>query len=171
LNNIDSLIQTAPKAASTALITLSDMLRYMIYDTKPDKVSLEQEIAYLKNYISLQQLRFRNKEYISASFTDQCQGVLIAPMLFVPFVENAFKYASDRGELPVIQLSLHCNDSSIEFSCRNNFGDVVLSNLQRGGVGLTNVKRRLELLYPGKYHLKISNESYIFGVELTINLK
>lgn len=169
LNNIDSLIRTSPDLASASLIKLSDMLRYMIYETSPDKVPLSKEIDYINNYISLQQLRFKSKEYIRFTFDKQCHGILVVPMLFIPFVENAFKYSSDSGKLPVIDISLRCVDSMIIFNCRNYYSGDISKNLMNGGVGLKNVQRRLELLYSGKYILNISDENSVFCVQLTIS--
>jgi sensor histidine kinase YesM len=168
LNNIDSLIHTMPDNASISLITLSDILRYMIYETKTDVVSLQKEIVYIKNYIDLQQLRFQNPDYIRISFPDQCEGIRIAPLLFIPFIENAFKYSFNAGKYPVIDIQLRCKGNSILFYCQNYFQYVESQHERPGGVGLENVKRRLELLYPGKYNIKISEDTQIFKVELTI---
>jgi LytS/YehU family sensor histidine kinase len=157
-----------PDNASISLITLSDILRYMIYETKTDVVSLQKEIVYIKNYIDLQQLRFQNPDYIRISFPDQCEGIRIAPLLFIPFIENAFKYSFNAGKYPVIDIQLRCKGNSILFYCQNYFQYVESQHERPGGVGLENVKRRLELLYPGKYNIKISEDTQIFKVELTI---
>jgi LytS/YehU family sensor histidine kinase len=170
LNNIDSLIRTLPENASNALITLSDMLRYMIYETLSDHVLLNKEIVYINNYIKLQQLRFRNPDYIKAAFPDNCNDIHIAPMLLIPFIENAFKYAFNKGKLPVIEISLQCSNEVLLFRCQNYYKSEKTQNERTGGVGLQNVKRRLELLYPSKHNLTITNENYIFKVELNIQL-
>jgi two-component system, LytTR family, sensor kinase len=171
LNNIDALIHTVPANASASLITLSDMLRYMIYETNTNSVPLTKEITYLKNFISLQQLRFRNPNYIKASFPEQCQGVSVAPMLFLPFLENAFKYAVNTGHYPVIDISVTCHDNSVVFICQNYYGQEKEVERKLGGVGLTNVKRRLELLYKERHTLDIRQENAIFRVELSLFLK
>jgi two-component system, LytTR family, sensor kinase len=168
LNNIDSLIRTSPEDASGSLITLSEMLRYILYDTNEDKVDLQKEIVYIKNYIKLQQLRFRDKDYVNASFPGNCNNILVAPMLFIPFIENAFKYSINMGALPVIDIYLECTEEKLLFSCKNYYKK---EQFRQGGIGLENTKRRLELLYPGKYDLKISDENPIFKVELSIRLK
>lgn len=170
LNNIDSLIHSVPENASASLITLSDMLRYMIYETGTDTVPLVKEITHLKNYISLQQLRYRNPSYIRFTYPENCQNTLIAPMLFIPFVENAFKFSSDKGTYPVIDISVVCDEKSVSFYCLNYFQNENKPNKLKGGVGLSNVKRRLELLYPGKFTLTILNESPVFTVDLKIVL-
>jgi hypothetical protein len=170
LNNIDSLIHNSPKGASDALITLSDMLRYMIYETPGDKVPLSKEIAYIRNYIKLQSLRFRNSNYVKFNFPQDCSSIIVAPMLLIPFIENAFKYASEDGNMPVIDISLLCNENQLTFVCTNKF-NYNNNNLPTGGVGIENAKRRLQLIYPDNYELRIDKENNIFKVELEIKLK
>ena len=170
LNNIDSLIRSMPENASDALITLSDMLRYMIYETQSDQVSLQKEIIYMKNYIRLQQLRYRNKDYVRLSFPDDCGGIQIAPMLLIPFVENAFKHSFNSGKFPVINISVQCVDTGLLFCCRNYYRDEKSKNGRIGGVGLNNAKRRLQLLYPDKHQLTITDENNVFNVQLNIKL-
>jgi LytS/YehU family sensor histidine kinase len=142
----------------------------MIYETKSDHVALNKEIVYIKNYIKLQQLRFRNSDYIKILLPDTCEGIQIAPMLVIPFIENAFKYSFNTGKLPVIEIALHCKNDSLIFFCQNYYKDEKSKHERTGGVGLDNVKRRLELLYPQKYHLNITNENHIFKIELNIQL-
>ncbi len=168
LNNIDSLIRTEPEKASDTLITLSDILRYMIYETRADQVLLDKELVYIKNYIRLQQLRYREKNYIRAVFPDHCPGIQIAPMLLIPFIENAFKYAYNSGKLPVVDISLQCNDNRLLFTCQNQCRTERPSDEELCGIGLENVKRRLTLLYPEKHELVIFDDESSFRVELTI---
>ncbi|WP_394701024.1 sensor histidine kinase [uncultured Acetobacteroides sp.] len=170
LNNIDSFIHSAPDEASKALITLSDMMRYMVYETRPEKVPLTKEVEYVQNYIRLQQIRFKKPEYVKYSFPCDCSSYELAPMLFIPFVENAFKYSANKGIVPVIDISLQCDGKQLHFVCRNYFNDEVSQHERSGGVGLENVKRRLALLYPGKYQLHVSKENHIFSVDLSILL-
>ena len=170
LNNIDSLIEKAPKDASKALISLSDMLRYMIYDTKTDLVPLRNEIAHIRHYIELQQMRFRQTDYVSWSFDDN-SSAMIAPLLLVPFIENAFKYAYYTNKVPVIEINLNCSDNDLHFSIKNYFNADRQPIERTGGVGLENVKRRLALVYPGKHNLEIKQENHTFMVDLKISLK
>lgn len=167
LNNIDFLIQKSPKDASNMLIKLSDMLRYMIYETQTDFVTLQKEIACLQNYIQLQQIRFKNSNYIKISLPSLKQTVHIAPIIFLPFIENAFKHSENKNVMPVIDIAIKHDKDKIMFSCRNYF-NINKLNQKHGGVGLENVRRRLELLYPSKHYLHITCESDIFTVELTI---
>ena len=170
LNNIDSLIRKSPDDASQTLIKLSGMLRYMIYETRSELVPFDNEVNYINNYIQLQQLRFRNPHYIKYSVTNACGSVQIAPLLFIPFIENAFKHSSDTGNNPVIDIKLECSESAISFRCSNYYSLENTTIERTGGVGLENVTRRLELLYKGKHKLNISKEDRIFKVELRIEL-
>ncbi|MBN1143326.1 MAG: histidine kinase, partial [Bacteroidales bacterium] len=170
LNNIDSLIRTEPEKASDTLITLSDMLRYMIYETRADKVILDKELIYIKNYIRLQQLRFREKNYIRAALPDHCSGIQIAPMLLIPFIENAFKFAYNSGKLPVVDISLQCSNNRLLFTCQNQCRKGRQSDEESCGIGLENVKRRLTLLYPGQHELFIFDDESSFSVDLKIRL-
>ncbi|MDA3893803.1 MAG: histidine kinase [Salinivirgaceae bacterium] len=169
LNNIDTLIHKSPDDASRSLITLSDMLRYMIYDTNTERVALSKELEYIKHYINLQKLRIPDPDFINTTVPENCSQK-IAPMLLLPFIENAFKYAVNNGQEPRIVIDLNCNDSMLIFKCTNKYSDSNALNINSGGVGLENVKRRLELIYPHKHELKISKENNIFNVELKLEL-
>lgn len=172
LNNIDCLIYKSPKDASKMLITLSEMLRYMIYETGTDVVPLQKEIDYLTSYIQLQQLRVKDNDYVKFSFPQQdVSNRQIAPMLFISFVENAFKHSCHAEPMPVINISIHLDGNTLRFSCANYFDAESTSKSDiQSGVGLENVKRRLVLLYSGRHDLQIIKKSNIFSVELTINL-
>lgn len=172
LNNIDSLISKSPKDASRVLITLSEMLRYMIYETKTDTVPLQKEIDYLTRYIQLQQLRFKNNDYIRFSFpSSDISNIQVAPMLFISFVENAFKHSCYSEPMPVIDTSIRIDGKILKFTCINYFDAESLSaSDNQSGVGLENVKRRLILLYPGKHNLQIIKKSNTFKIELIIKL-
>jgi len=170
LNNIDSLIHSSPPDASRALITLSDILRYMVYETQAASVPLHKETDYIMRYVELQRLRFRNPEAIRLTIDSLCHDDFIAPMLFVPFIENAFKYAGHSGILPVVDISLSCVDKQLIFFCFNYYDSEGLVNKREGGFGLENVKRRLQLLYPQKHQLQIKKENNTFSVELNIQL-
>jgi two-component system, LytTR family, sensor kinase len=170
LNNIDSLIHSSPNDASKSLITLSELLRYMIYDTQSELVPLQKEADYIKRYVELQQLRFKKPDAIRLDLGAACNDDFIAPMLFVPFVENAFKYASNTGALPAVDISLSCANKNLYFRCFNYYNPSKPTNARNGGVGLENVKRRLALLYPQKHQLIIQKANDTFTVELNLTL-
>jgi two-component system, LytTR family, sensor kinase len=169
LNNIDTLIGKSPADASASLITLSDMLRYMIYETNTDFVPLEKEVEYLRRYVSLQQLRYKKKDYVRTDFVAVNKDWMVAPLLFLPFVENAFKYSCDSQVMPVIDIRMDLENDTLTFLCENRFDpDKIATPGLNGGVGLENVKRRLALLYPQKHVLHITKIQPIFRVELTL---
>lgn len=171
LNNIDSLIHRSPDKASDALITLSGILRYMIYETRTDFVSLSKETEHIENYIRLQKMRFKQEKYISFSFDMTPQGVMIPPLLLLTFIENAFKHSCSTGRLPAVEIRLCCAEDELKFYCMNYFDTSDTEGVKTGGIGLENVRRRLELLYPGRHDLKISSEKNTFLVKLNIRLK
>lgn len=175
LNNIDSLITKSPGDASMMLITLSEMLRYMIYETQLEKVPLQKELDYLTCYIRLQQVRFSKCDYIQFDFPSAKTAVhvQVVPMLFIPFVENAFKHLRYAGTLPAIDMQIKVEHELLTFTCSNScsMDEETNSPVQSfGGVGLENVKRRLNLLYPGKHQLNITKKGNIFSVQLILNI-
>ncbi len=169
LNNIDSLIHSHPEKASESLVSLSSMMRYMIYETGTDAVPLEKELEYIRNYIALQQIRYKEKETIRVSLPSACSGIRVAPMILIPFIENAFKHAHRAGKLPVIDIALECSENTILFRCRNYFDASQKSMPSAGGFGLDNARKRLALLYPGTHELLIFEKDSQFNVELKIH--
>ena len=170
-NNIDTLIGKAPADASKYLIALSDMLRYMIYEATSDFVPLEKETEYLKRYISLQQIRYKKNDFVRIDFAESIGNTTVAPMLFLPFVENAFKYSCNSESIPVIEILMRVEAVTLYFRCKNQYDpDKSKSSELNGGVGLENVKRRLALLYPQKHVLHITKNRNTFMVDLTLNL-
>ena len=170
LNNIDSLIKSNTKKASETLVKLSEILRYMIYDTNVAKVQLSDEIKNLENYIELQKLQFVNTELVSISVSGNPAGMMVAPMLFIPFVENAFKHCTDKSRPNAIRISFTVQDKHILFESVNIAERAQKINKdQASGVGLNNVRRRLELIYPGSHSLIIKEENNTFFVTLSVN--
>jgi two-component system, LytTR family, sensor kinase len=167
LNNIDSFIHSQPQKASETLISLSEILRYMIYETKAEFVPLSKEIEYLRNYIQLQKVRLVHAGAIKVVLSENCDNLTIAPLLFLPFVENAFKHATSTDEANAIEISILCSDNHIIFHCANKYTS---GEKKQGtnGFGLENVKRRLELLYKNKYQLTMNKTLTTFEVNLII---
>jgi len=169
LNNIDSLIITNPDKASDAIIKLSDIMRFMLYDTSTDEVPLDKEVNYLKSYISLQQMRLKDPDFVTVTIEGNCHGKTIAPMLFIPFVENAFKHGQKNVASPGIEVKLTCLIDSINFEVINYVDDSKEMNKDdTSGIGLINTKRRLELLYPGKHEFTIEKENGSYKSSLRI---
>lgn len=169
LNNIDSLILTNPEKASDAIIKLSDIMRFMLYDTSTDEVPLDKEINYLKSYISLQEIRLKDPDFVKVTIDGNCHGKTIAPMLFIPFVENAFKHGQKNVRSPGIEIKLTCLLDSINFEVINYVDESKDVNKDdTSGIGLINTKRRLELLYPEKHELDITKENGYYKSKLRI---
>jgi two-component system, LytTR family, sensor kinase len=171
LNNIDSLITKEPAKASKALITLSDIMRYMLYETTGPEVDLSREISHIRNVISLQSLRFRQPDYVSFILNGSPENHQIAPLIFIPFIENAFKYAHYSGELPVVTIRFDITERGILFACINFFdpkkAEVLSSNR---GLGLSNLRKQLSLLYPGRHELKVEKKNTKFEAVLQIDI-
>jgi len=169
LNNIDTLVVEDPEQASDSIIKLSDIMRYMLYDASSEKVLLSNEIEYLESYIALQQLRIHDPEYIRFEKKGDFPNRNIAPMLFIPFVENAFKHGKKNVISPGVTILLEHNQQFIKFEVINYFDEPVSSQKPvTEGIGLNNIRRRLELLYPGKHDLEINSRDRVFHVILTI---
>ena len=169
LNNIDALILTNPEKASDAIIKLSDIMRFMLYDTNTDVVLLDKEINYLKSYIALQQMRYKDPKFVKFTNEGNCDGKKIAPMLFIPFVENAFKHGTKNVKSPGIEIYLSCKEDSINFDVINHFdGTQEINKDKTPGIGLANTKRRLELLYPEKHELRITKDNGFYTSSLKI---
>jgi LytS/YehU family sensor histidine kinase len=170
LNNIDALIFCEPDKASQSLIRLSDLMRYMSYETVSEFVSLSKEIDYVRNLVALYALRIPDPGLIRLEIPEQYPDLDIAPMLFVPFIENAFKYASFKGENAGFDVSFRIEGSRVHFMSSNPYSAPKQASVSRyGGTGIANARQRLEHLYPGRYRLEIKNNDGFFKVELTID--
>jgi len=171
LNNIYSLVYSKSVDAHKAVMKLSELLRYSLYKADEEKVSLEEEINYLLTYINLELLRIKEKGFIEKRISGDFNGVEIAPLLLLPFVENAFKHCDKNSKTPVIRLNIILVENTLEFSIQNRIEKIKENNYaETGGIGLANVKKRLELQYYGKYELNISTTDADFKANLKIQL-
>ncbi|MGB8489485.1 MAG: histidine kinase [Bacteroidales bacterium] len=169
LNNIDSLIHTDPDKASEALIRLSEMMRYLTYETSSDLVELKKEVEYLTNLVDLHRLRTRSPEDIEFRTTGN-MSVKIAPALFIPLVENSFKFAVYNDRRPGVAISLSASDGIIKFEISNSFRKTEEAGSNHlSGSGMINLKKRLDLTYPGRYNLIAVHENSRYIVNLTID--
>lgn len=173
LNNLYSLTLKHSPQAPNMVLKLSDMLHYMIYDCNRSNVSLAKELFFLENYIELEKLRYGPRLIVSVSVTGETTTNLIAPLLLIPFVENAFKHGSAQqiGQTR-IELTLVMTGNEMLFRIENSTDEKNISNTCKntGSIGLANVQKRLTLLYPDAYKLLIRPERGRFTVELTIQL-
>jgi two-component system LytT family sensor kinase len=169
LNNIYTLTVINPKSAGDSLLKLSEMLRYLLYECDADKVRLERELAYLQNYIDLFSLKDEDDLNIKFDVNDVNENIMIAPLLLIPFVENAFKHSQIEDlEHGWINIILFGDTKQVYFEIKNSLPKTNFSKDEVGGIGLQNVKRQLELVYPEKHRLKIDKTETEFSVELTI---
>ena len=171
LNNMVALARKQSDLLEPSLIKLSSLLRYMLYETDEDKVPLEKEIDYLNSYIELQSQRFGKKIIITTSFESVYDGYVIEPMLLIPFVENAFKHGT--GLIPDARIDIHLKleKEQLSFVARNRYTDTAETPKDKtSGIGLNNVKRRLNLLYPKSHSLRIEKKDGWFSVLLQLNL-
>ncbi|WP_259070414.1 sensor histidine kinase [Mucilaginibacter sp. X4EP1] len=173
LNNLFSMAQQKGNDdLADGISKLSGMMRYMIYESNEEYVPLKKEIEYLDNCILLNKLRYADDEVkVLFNFPQQTEGVLIAPMLFIPFVENAFKHGVAIGQSSQIDISIAVANKQLIFTCENTIYTVKKMDDEKSGIGLENVKRRLELVYPRKHQLVIKDSDGKFAVELKINLE
>ena len=168
LNNIDSLISQDPDKASAELIRLSDMMRYLTYETSSDTVELSREIEYIHNFIELNRIRIREPEAILFKAEGDL-SVRISPGLFVPLIENAFKYASFRLQKPGINISVKSENGIVAFEIGNYYDNIRDSQKQFSGFGLSNLRKRLELIYPGRYTFNAEYDDFRYNVKLSID--
>ncbi|MEI9944686.1 MAG: histidine kinase [Chitinophagaceae bacterium] len=170
LNSVYFLIDKNNIEARQSLHKFSDMLRYQLYELNGDKISIEREVAYLKDYVDLQKLRKDENYTVEFDSATSVKGFSIGPLLLVPFVENAFKHISHfSNKNNFVKLSLDRENGHFNFVVENS-REAGKSTEQHGGIGLVNVKRRLELLYPGKYSLDIKEEEDKYKVKLSLKV-
>ncbi len=173
LNNIYSLSFTASKKAPEMILKLSDMMSYMLYDCKSDTVPLSAELNYLRNYIDLQQLKKEGQYKVDFEVEGEVAALTIVPMLFIPFFENAFKHGNiDDLSFGWIKSKLLVRDEVLEFTIANSIpSNSATRNQKKGGVGLQNIKSRLELIYPEQHSLQIEQKDRIYTAKLSLDLK
>lgn len=170
LNNIYSLIRNHSKDADTAVMKLSEIMRYMLYESNAEKVPLTKEIEYLHGFIELQKLRLEDPDYVVFDIQGNLASRNIAPMILIPFVENAFKHGGRKGVSPGISIQLVVTDSQIVFQVDNTKPrHPRVTNDSYSGIGLNNIRRRLLLIYPKTHHLEIKDEPEMFRVTLVID--
>jgi two-component system, LytTR family, sensor kinase len=172
LNNLYALTLKKSDKAPEMVIQLSNLLEYTLYSGKETEVQLDEELKQIRGYIDLEKLRFGNRLKTNTEIAGNVDGLLIAPLLLLPFVENSFKHgASNDLKSPFIDLIVNVEENRLIFSIRNSCnGQSDKCEEYKEGIGLKNVKRRLELLYPGKHSLGIIQKQDVFDVNLKLEL-
>lgn len=172
LNNLYSLTLTQSEKAPDVVLKLSDLLSYMLYECNQPTVSLDKEIKLMHGYIDLEKLRYGQRLDVQMKVSGVPVKQQIAPLLFLPFLENAFKFGvNEMLDQAWIHLDLKIQKDSIQFKLVNSRASPAGKNTSQGGIGLQNVRKRLELLYPAQHELVITEEEDLFIVNLKIQLR
>jgi two-component system, LytTR family, sensor kinase len=171
LNNLVALEQLKSPELGPTIMKLSQLMQYMLYETDEERVSLAKEVEYLQSYIDLQRQRFGNKVPVTVTFDPSPGFCEIEPMLLIPFVENAFKHGVGMIAHPAIEIKLEVSEGILYFMVRNRYNEAAEETKDKGsGIGLGNVRRRLNLLYGNHQILHISKDDGWFTVFLELNL-
>jgi two-component system, LytTR family, sensor kinase len=171
LNNIYSLISINAEDSQKAVLRLSKLMRYLLYDSEHGNTKLSNEIDFMNNYIDLMRLRMSNKISLNLSFPEKFEDINIPPLIFIPFIENAFKHGISYREKSFIDVSMTIEKGLLKFRCANSLFKVREDNDPvYSGIGLENVTKRLNLLFPGKHDIKINKSETEFEVLLQINI-
>ncbi len=172
LNNLYSLALVQSSKAPEVVLKLSDLLRYMLYDCNVERILLSKEIEMINNYIELEKQRYGKRLDVSINYSGDLNDKYIAPLLLLPFIENSFKHgASEQLEQCWISLDLFVEKEELFFKLVNGYTKHENTDGDRQGIGLENVRRRLELLYPNDHELKITADDDTYTVSLQLNLE
>jgi LytS/YehU family sensor histidine kinase len=172
LNNLYALTLKKSDSAPELVLKLSEMMRYMLYNSNEKMVPMELEINYLKNYIDLEKIRKMESTRITVDIDENVEGKEIAPLLFIPFLENSFKHGVNNNiDAGWIEVKLQIEGDGLSFTVANNKPRNPKINGKDHGIGLKNVKRRLDLLYPEKHELQIEDTPEFYRTHLKIILK
>ncbi|MFZ4548306.1 MAG: sensor histidine kinase [Bacteroidales bacterium] len=170
LNNLYSLAYTRSEKTPAAIMALSEIMRYLIYEVGAPQVLAENEVRFLENYIELEKLRIEEPDKVSLVIEKPSKGLMVSPLVFINFIENAFKHGNiDTDPEGFIQVFLAFRPGVILFTCENSISQLEAEK-KPGGMGLTNARSRLSLVYPGKTDLKINQTGLVYSVFLTIKL-
>lgn len=171
LNNIYSLISINTHDSQEAVLKLSKLMRYLLYESEHGKTLLSSEIEFMNNYIDLMRLRVTDKVELKVNFPEKYENHSIPPLLFISFIENAFKHGISYREKSFVHIELSIEKEGLTFRCSNS---LVRANeaakAEHSGIGLENVRKRLALLYPGSHQLKAGKKETSYEVELKIDL-
>ena len=169
LNNIHALVDIDPELAKDSIVDMSRMMRYLLYESDKHCVSLNSAIIFLKKYLNLMKLRYMDTVNINLDVPSSCSDdVALVPLVFIPFVENAFKHGVGIGKTSTIDIDIEHKNGRLLFHCHNTKSGVTH---EHGGVGLNNVTKRLELIYGSDYTLDISDEEDSYDVRLDLPAK
>ena len=170
LNNIDILITKDSEKASVYMKKLSDILRFILYETHDELIPMSLELEYIEKYIELQKIRTSNESFVNLRVLGKADEINIAPMIYIPFIENAFKHTFNKKAIDAINIQFDFLADTIKFTCenlKNKSGNLVQ---KQSGLGINLIQQRLNLLYKDKHTLKIENLEEKYSVVLTIQV-
>lgn len=168
INNIDVLIVRDPNEASAYLNKLSDIMRFMLFENKTEYIPLTKEIEYIKKFIALQQIRTSNPSYAKLEITGTANGHKIAPMVFIPFIENAFKHTTNKKMNDAIQVNINIEHDYVQMICSNKKDQNRTAEVESNGLGNELIEKRLQLIYPETHDLEITNSADLYSVNLKL---
>lgn len=168
LNNIHAMVDIDTEKAKALILELSKLMRYLLYEGANSTVPLQHEVDFLNNYLTLMRIRYTEKVKIDVDIPASVPDRNVPPLLFIPFVENAFKHGVSYQKESFIHIQLLIDDDTLSFVCRNSKIDE--KDEEHGGVGLANVKKRLQLIYGDNHSLDITDDNKVFDVHLSIPL-
>ena len=168
LNNIHALVDIDPEQAKGTILELSKMMRFVLYEGNKQGVPLSRELEFIRHYVALMQLRYTEKVKIVLNLPQKVPDRQTPPLILVTFIENAFKHGITYQRESFVEVAVAVEGDNFRFNCRNSKADQ--PNKEKGGVGLSNVRKRLDLLYDHDYSLKIEDKSDVYHVELVIPL-
>ena len=170
INNIDVLINKDAGKASEYLNKLSDILRYMVYETKTEKISLAKELNYIEKYLELQKIRTSNPNYVNFEVTGNANNLTIAPIILFPFIENAFKHTENKKNSNSINIKVLIEKTKLVFECENSYQNNLQIKQDYGSLGNELIQKRLMLLYPDSHLLEIADNNGIYKLKLSLDL-
>lgn len=170
LNNIRSLVRKKSENAESAILKISDMMRYVLHEANKDKVLLDKELNYLSDFLELQKLRMADNIIININIPSTNHDVEIAPMLLLPLVENAFKHGISYQKPSFVNIRINIENEELTLEVENSIHATNDLENESSGLGLKNLKRRLEILYPNKHRLQLQNNTTVFLGKLQIYL-
>ena len=171
LNNIYAMVDISPDQAKTSIHSLSKLMRYMLYETSEESIALTKEIDFMKKYIELMKLRVSDKTVVNYSFPSAETGIKIAPLLFISLIENAFKHGVSASKASTIDINMTCDNQTVLFTIENHNFPKKTEDKSGSGIGLPNIKKRLELLYPNKNSFKtfVKESRFVAQLEIETN--
>jgi two-component sensor histidine kinase len=171
LNSIYSLAIVQSDNVASSIVKLSNMMRYILSESSSDSVSLEKEIDYIRSYIELQQIRFGTFIDFNCSINGDPKNKMIAPLILIPFIENAYKHGVNAEDNSIIRIRIDIEEEMLSMYVMNNKVHIHRSEELKSGLGVDNTQNRLKMLYPGKHHLEIKDDRKEYSVTLSIRLK